>query len=224
MSFNILCIDTSTILCSASILINNKKFSIFKICNNNHSKEIFVLIKNLLYKSNLKLNNINLIACGIGPGSFTGIRIAIGIANGISLGINVPVIGISTLAIIAEQVWRKKNIKKVIVSMKANSTEVYFAKYIKKNDIWTGMDTEVILKEKKLKNTIKKIKGTWIMAGTSQIKGFKKNKINIKNSNIKFPLAKDIIPFALLKTKNIKNLKNEILYPNYLKKAISKLY
>lgn len=94
----ILAIDTSSATCSVAITENFKK--IIELHSNDektHSVKLMPMIDEALIRSNLTLNDINLLSCSVGPGSFTGVRIGIATVKAFSDAKNIPVIGISSL-------------------------------------------------------------------------------------------------------------------------------
>ena len=98
----ILCIDTSSKLCSVAILENNALINKLELDNGlTHSETLMPLIKELLEKSNISLKDIELLISDIGPGSFTGIRIGVATCKAFSDSLNIPCIGISSLEVLA---------------------------------------------------------------------------------------------------------------------------
>lgn len=94
----ILAIDTSSKICSVSILDNEKV--LIQLQNDDektHSIKLMPMVDEALTKSSLSLDNINLLACSIGPGSFTGVRIGIATVKSFADAKNIPTIGISSL-------------------------------------------------------------------------------------------------------------------------------
>lgn len=122
----ILSIDTSSNLCSVSLLEDNQTIKELMIDNNKtHSQNLMPLIQNLFVEANTGLPDIDLIACNKGPGSFTGIRIGIATAKAIAEVAKIPVIGISSLDCLAYNV---PNATGVICSIiDANNNQVYCA-------------------------------------------------------------------------------------------------
>ncbi len=121
----ILCVSTSSNIASVSIAENDKCILELNINNNKtHSETLIPLIDTLLHKTNLKLSDIDLIACDVGPGSFTGIRIGISTVKAIAESLNVPVIDVSSLEALAYNI---NNIQcKVICSLiDARNNQVY---------------------------------------------------------------------------------------------------
>ena len=98
----ILGIDTSTKICTCSIfdsengVIAETSLSVKK----NHSNIVMPIIDNLFKISDLNINDIDKIAVAIGPGSFTGVRIALGIAKGLAMALNKPLIAVNELDIL----------------------------------------------------------------------------------------------------------------------------
>lgn len=98
----ILGIDTSTKICTCSIfdsengVIAETSLSVKK----NHSNIVMPIIDNLFKISDLNINDIDKIAVAIGPGSFTGVRIALGIAKGVAMALNKPLIAVNELDIL----------------------------------------------------------------------------------------------------------------------------
>lgn len=94
----ILSITTSSPICAVSIL--EDRLLIKEICLNSgltHSETLMPMIQKILKETNLTLNNIDLLACDIGPGSFTGIRIGISTLKAFADSLAIPTIGVSSL-------------------------------------------------------------------------------------------------------------------------------
>jgi len=105
----ILNIETSSKNCSVSISQNGSP-----LCNFDHEEDKFRhselltgSIKNLLDKNNLSVKNLSAVAIGIGPGSFTGLRIGFSVAKGLCFPYNTNLIGLSSLKILANSVQKK---------------------------------------------------------------------------------------------------------------------
>ncbi len=121
----ILAIDTSSSICSVAIL-EDKKLIIEKNSNDEktHSQKLLPLIDLTLSESNLSLNEINLISCCIGPGSFTGIRIGVSTVKAFADASNIPIIGITSLESLAYNI----NKTGLVVSLiDAKNDNVYFS-------------------------------------------------------------------------------------------------
>lgn len=98
----ILCIDTSSNLCSVAILEDNNLIDKLELNNGlTHSETLMPLINDILTTNNLSLKDIDLLVSDIGPGSFTGIRIGVSTVKAFADSLNIPCVGISSLEVLA---------------------------------------------------------------------------------------------------------------------------
>jgi tRNA threonylcarbamoyladenosine biosynthesis protein TsaB len=93
-----------------------------------HSQEILPRIEALLARAEIDKSALDLIVYGQGPGSFTGLRIGIGVVQGLAYGLQIPVVGVSSLACLAAQVVQAPQ-QAALVALAARNTEVYFGAY-----------------------------------------------------------------------------------------------
>ncbi|MBC3767239.1 tRNA (adenosine(37)-N6)-threonylcarbamoyltransferase complex dimerization subunit type 1 TsaB [Neptunicella marina] len=142
---NVLIIDTATEACSVALAGVNHIFHRFEICPQQHSQRILPMVDEVLAEAGLTLQNIDYLAFGRGPGSFTGVRIATGIIQGLALGADLPVVGISTLQAMAQQVYEQYSLQKVISATDARMNEVYIGAYAAKNGIMLPVNDEQVL-------------------------------------------------------------------------------
>lgn len=129
---NILAFDTSTEYLSLALLKGSETFNYDCNAGQTHSQIILPQIQALLDSANLQLSDLQGIAFGAGPGSFTGVRIAAGVAQGLGFGANLPVVSVCTLLALAEA----SGADKVIACLDARMGEVYHAAYEKMDDAW----------------------------------------------------------------------------------------
>lgn len=126
----ILSIDTSNDSTSVSILEDKKSIGkIFLNCGLIHSKIIFQIVESILKLSSFDIKKIDLVSVCNGPGSFTGIRIGLSLAKGISFSLNKPCIGVSSLMSLAYSVESLNNTQVIYSCIKANNDEIYFNSY-----------------------------------------------------------------------------------------------
>lgn len=93
----ILAIDTATEACSVALWNDGNINAHFELCPREHTQRILPMVQDILAANSITLTDIDALAFGRGPGSFTGVRIGIGIAQGLALGANLPMTGVSTL-------------------------------------------------------------------------------------------------------------------------------
>ncbi|ACL30685.1 tRNA (adenosine(37)-N6)-threonylcarbamoyltransferase complex dimerization subunit type 1 TsaB [Buchnera aphidicola] len=203
MSNIILSIESSLDCCSVAIYKNEYIHSLSEKCKKKHTTHILPMIKEILSQTKTEFKELNYVSFSKGPGNFTSIRIAASIAQSLSISLKIPIISVSTLAIMAEKTFRKYKQKDVIVAMHAKKKQVYWAKYTRnKNSIWIGEYTESLLEKKIIQEKIENLKKRWtLVSDQSELIEFQ-NILNVKKIYVFLPNAKDIIPFVLLKIKN----------------------
>src|SRR5437868_4084123 len=128
-TFNILAFDTSATVCSVAIQHNEQIHFSHKIAPMQQAKLILPMIQDLLAESSLSFADLDAIAYGSGPGSFTGIRIANSVAQGIAFAAQKPVIQVSSLAILAEAAFLQQSCQNMLVAVDARMNQIYWAHY-----------------------------------------------------------------------------------------------
>jgi tRNA threonylcarbamoyladenosine biosynthesis protein TsaB len=132
----ILALDTSTEYCSVALLHDGEILNQEILAEQRHSELILPMVKRTLGDAGLRLRQLDGIAFGSGPGSFTGLRIACGVTQGLALGADLPVIGVCTLEALAQEAWEKAMIAEVIAALDARMGEIYHAAYKRTEDGW----------------------------------------------------------------------------------------
>lgn len=129
----ILALDTSTELCSVALSIDGGMLSHAVMAGNRHSELLLPMVDDLLHDAGWRLDELDGIAYGRGPGSFTGLRIACGAVQGLAFGAALPVLGVSTLAAMAEEVHQDMALAGhptyVLACIDARMQEIYVAGY-----------------------------------------------------------------------------------------------
>lgn len=128
---NILAIDTATEACSVALHYNDTVVTRFEICPQQHSQRLLPMVDEVLKEAKVSLDDLDLLAFGRGPGSFTGVRIATGMIQGLALGTGLKVAGVSTLEAMAFEVASETQNKDAFVAVASDARmgEVYFAVY-----------------------------------------------------------------------------------------------
>ncbi|HJU23580.1 MAG TPA: tRNA (adenosine(37)-N6)-threonylcarbamoyltransferase complex dimerization subunit type 1 TsaB [Casimicrobiaceae bacterium] len=129
----ILALDTSTQWLSAALHDGRNVVETRECAGNASSTRILPVIGELLARGETSLAQLDGIAYGAGPGSFTGLRIACGIAQGLAFGADLPVFGVSTLEALAQAAWRVRGWWRVLACLDARMHEVYVAAYERKD-------------------------------------------------------------------------------------------
>lgn len=128
----ILALDTSTEYLSLALWLGGEVFTRDLHAGQTHSQRILPLLGELLKEAKITIADLEGIAFGAGPGSFTGLRIGCGVAQGLAFGANLPVVGVSTLLALAAN----SGADRVIACLDARMGEVYLAAYVKNGADW----------------------------------------------------------------------------------------
>lgn len=146
----ILGIDTSTKICTCCIFDTEEGIvaETSLMVKKNHSNIVMPVVDNLFKISNLDIKDIDKIAVAIGPGSFTGVRIALGIAKGLAMALQKPLIAVNELDIL-EEIGNKANYDFVIPLIDARKERVYYKYQEKYEDIYLVDLLEDLDKSKK---------------------------------------------------------------------------
>ncbi len=124
----VLGIDTSSMAASIAVIEDDKLICEFVVNDTKtHSQKLMVMIENMLKISDIDINDIDLLAVCIGPGSFTGIRIGVSTAKAISHVNDVPIVAVNSLESLAENASLTK--KNIVPILDAQKNQVYSAEY-----------------------------------------------------------------------------------------------
>lgn len=141
----ILAIDTATEACSAALLVEGVITSCAEVAPQAHTRKILPMCEQLLHDAGLTLGELDVIAFGRGPGSFTGVRIGIGVAQGLAFGAGKQLIAISDLAALAQGCHRRTGAERVFCAIDARMNEVYFAAFTLRDGIMEPLADESVL-------------------------------------------------------------------------------
>jgi tRNA threonylcarbamoyladenosine biosynthesis protein TsaB len=148
MPLRILALDASTEWCSVALGDASGFVERRERAGQRHSELMLPMARSLLVESGARLSDLDGIAFGAGPGSFTGLRIACGLAQGLGQGAALPVIGIPTLEAMAETARVLAGHARVYAALDARVGEVYVAAYELESGRWiTRIDATVIAPE-----------------------------------------------------------------------------
>ncbi len=139
---NLLALDTSTEFLSLALQLGDKTFTHFEQAGNAASERILPQIQALLDEAKMTLSDLDGIAFGAGPGAFTGVRIACGVAQGLGFGAGLPVVGVNTLLALAEASGQER----VIACLDARMGEIYHAVFEQINGEWIEQSATKVIK------------------------------------------------------------------------------
>jgi tRNA threonylcarbamoyladenosine biosynthesis protein TsaB len=125
-------IETATEWCSVALCIDGEISGLERRADNRHSEVALPMLEALFARTKTRARDLQAVAFGAGPGAFTGLRIACGIAQGLAFARGLPVLGVSTLEAIAEE----SGAPRVLACLDARMREVYYAALEKEAGLW----------------------------------------------------------------------------------------
>ena len=130
---NLLALDTSSEACSAALWCDGLEYPLSsrsEVAPRGHTRLLMPMVRELLYESGLKPTDLDALAFACGPGSFTGLRIATGVVQGLAWGLDIPVVPVSSLQTVAAQALEQFALaqgSRIAVAFDARMGEVYWA-------------------------------------------------------------------------------------------------
>jgi len=195
----LLAIDTVTEACSVALWQDGEVTSREAVAIQRHTEMVLPMVDAILAESEIRLSQLDAIAFDRGPGSFTGLRIGAGVTQGLALGLDLPVIPVSSLATLAQGAWRQKGQASVISCIDARQAEVYWAAYRHKDGIMVTNTGEQLGPAVAIRI---KMPGQWFGVGTGFLRYAKElgQLPDVSWSGMegeRYPLACDMLPAAL---------------------------
>jgi tRNA threonylcarbamoyladenosine biosynthesis protein TsaB len=122
-------LETATDACSVAVYREGEILERFEVTPRRHTQRILPMLKSLLAEAGLKLQDLDALAFGRGPGAFTCVRIAAGVVQGLALGTGLPVVPVSTLAALAREGFAHSDAEYALAALDARMGEVYWGMY-----------------------------------------------------------------------------------------------
>ena len=217
----ILAIDTATEACSAALLLDNDCEEVFEIIPRQHTERVLPMVDELLSKANISLSQLDAIAFNSGPGSFTGVRVATSVAQGLAFSCDLPVIPVSSLAALAQLAYRENNKENVLSAIDARMNEMYWGCF----ELESGI-MKLVGKENVSPVTAIALKGSWHCQGsgwdTFQTEFQQLKRVNITSSTLScYPHAQDIAFLAAELYKQGRAVTAEEAIPTYVRNEVT---
>ena len=202
-----LAFDCSTSSMSIALL-NDKKILGEKnyLQEAKHSEMLVLEIKNLLDANKINFNDLDLIIATNGPGSYTGIRVALAVLKIIKITTQKPVLTVNCCEVLADKY--SKNHEKINVGIQANSSEIYYAKYVIKNNFGEVLQPMI----SNVDDILSTIKEDEFLCGSAN-KIFKKH--SLKSNRDDMILAYDVAIYG--QKKFLQNKDSQDILPLYLR-------
>ncbi|HSP57812.1 MAG TPA: tRNA (adenosine(37)-N6)-threonylcarbamoyltransferase complex dimerization subunit type 1 TsaB [Halomonas sp.] len=152
----LLALDASSSACSAALLQRRKGaedqlISRFALTPREHTRRLLPMVDEVLAEAGLPVSALDAVAYGRGPGSFTGLRIAAGVAQGLAFGLDRPLIGVSTLAALALGGHRRFHYRYLLTALDARMGEIYVAAWQCRDGVPEALTAEAVMPPERLR-------------------------------------------------------------------------
>lgn len=221
---NLLAIDTSSQYSSIGLQIGQERMEKVARSGRTHSRDILPNIVQLVQQSGASLSDLDAIVFGKGPGSFTGLRITVGVVQGLGFGLQIPVIPVSTLACLAQGEYRASGATNVLVALAARNQEVYFGAYRIADKVPALIGVESVVD---VSNIPVQESGDWVGIGDGwsfrqQIEsavGFSMLRVNLEVC----PRPEDLLDIGEVKMSRSETISAMEARPEYLREQVAEL-
>jgi tRNA threonylcarbamoyladenosine biosynthesis protein TsaB len=159
---NLLAIETATEACSVALWIDGRVIERFELAPRRHTELVLPWIDGLLAEAGLAKSQLDAIACGRGPGAFTGVRLAVALTQGIALALDLPVVAVSTLAALALDAPANEG-EAILAAIDARMSEVYVGAFVRTGDTIESLGAERLAPPSTVDGLPER---TWIGVGT----------------------------------------------------------
>lgn len=217
----LLALDTATEACSVALLHNGQVFSRYAVIPRLHAQRILPMISEVLAEAGVAKSAVDAIAFGRGPGAFTGLRIAVGVVQGLAFALERPVLPISNLAAIAQRAYREHNAQHIAVAIDARMDEVYWGCYkVEDGEVCLqGMEAVLAPERAELPRAAQ---GDWFAAGTGWQAYAERIAVPVYARDAQLlPHAEDILTLALGMWRRGEAISAQAAQPIYLRDQVA---
>jgi len=227
---NYLAIDASTEACSVALQVNGKMYSRYDLCPQSHSLQLLPMVDELLTEAGIIISQCDGLVFGRGPGSFTGVRIGVGVAQGLAFAANLPVVGVSSLQAMAQLAFMQGKLNEqqtgVIAAIDARMGEVYNGYFmLDENNIMQPQCTETVIAPEQLAQHLSTVVhnaeygvGTGWDAYSEQLSTLKSN---AGTPEILFPSAEAMLAIGVTELEQGRGVAAEEAQPVYVRDTVS---
>ncbi|PMR70066.1 tRNA (adenosine(37)-N6)-threonylcarbamoyltransferase complex dimerization subunit type 1 TsaB [Halomonas heilongjiangensis] len=167
----LLALDASSSACSVALLrrragADDELLSRFELAPREHTRRLLPLVDEVLAEAGLAPASLDAVAYGHGPGSFTGLRIAAGAAQGLAYGLDRPLIGVSTLAALALGGHRRHHFRYLVTALDARMGEIYVAAWQCRDGLPEPLAEEAVMPPARLRLPAGHADHDWVGIGS----------------------------------------------------------
>lgn len=219
----ILAIETATESCSAALFIDGSVTVRERIAPREHATLILSMCDELLTEAGLKPVALDAVAFGRGPGSFTGVRVATGVIQGIAFAADLPVAPVSSLAALAQGARRRDGADRILTAIDARMGEVYWGAYVASDGLVEPVAEERVLSPEAITLPVE---GEWfgVGSGWATYREILTRRVEGRLSGVaaeRFPVAHDVALLAARMVEQGETVPAEQALPVYLRDNVA---
>lgn len=227
---NYLALDASTEACSVALQVNGTVFSRYDLCAQSHSLHLLPMVDAVLNEANIKLTDLDGLIFGQGPGSFTGVRIGVGVAQGLAFSADLPVVGVSSLQAMAQQAYNLFGEKQVLAAIDARMAEVYNGFFVvNEHNIMQAQQAEAVTPPEELEASVANIVNKPFFAVGTGWDAYSDrlgdNLLSLKSNEgspeVLFPTAEAMLNIGIVKFSQGLDVSAEHAQPVYVRDTVS---
>lgn len=225
---NYLAIDASTEACSVALQFNNQVATQYELCPQSHSLHLLPMVDKVLKQLDCQLGDLDGLIFGQGPGSFTGVRIGVGVTQGLAFAADLNVVGVSTLQAMAQLAYSQHQQSQVLALIDARMGEVYCGYYaLDENSVMQAQLPDAVLAPQLVREHL-----TPYLSTDQQVYGVGTGwqaypqhlaalMSNGESPDILFPTAQAMLTIGELGFRNGKGVCAELAQPVYVRDTVS---
>lgn len=222
MMKTILVLDTATEACSVALFHHENTTFLDELSPRTHTQRILPMVDELLSQANISLKEVDVLGFGRGPGSFTGVRVGVGIAQGLAMGAELPVVPVSNLLAMAEAAYQKQGATEVVALIDARMNEVYFAQFSRSEKGWQMLvEEQVCSPEKAIAQIQTDRRPTVVGTGWAAYSQFSEANLPLVESDITLPSARFMLPLVQQAVAQGKTQSAMEIEPVYLRNEVT---
>lgn len=161
----LLALDTATEACSAAVWVDGIVHARFEIAGRDHTQKLLPAVAAVLAEAGLRYAQLDGLVCGLGPGSFAGVRIGVAFTKGVALAHELPAVGVSSLALLAQRALNAGGAEQVLAAIDARMGEVYFQCFVRDADGLARASSEAVVAAPDAVPLLTQA-GPWLAAGS----------------------------------------------------------
>lgn len=225
----LLALDTATEFCSAAVNTKAEPVVRGEEAPRQHAQLILPFVQEVLAEADMSLADLDGLVIGRGPGSFTGVRIAAGIGQGLAFSQNLPVVGVSSLQAMAQQAHRLMGAEAVLAAIDARMGEVYYAYYKNVGGVMQPVTEEQVAAPQAVtlphqeEQTVRvwHAVGTGFAAYPDLLEKFSQEGVQVQQTEVRLPHAEDMLVLGAAMFREGKAVAAEAFEVHYVRNEVT---